>query len=458
MTAVRMGGGLGFYGDSHDPALELITAGDVQYVGFDHLAELTLAILAKDRARDPRLGFARDLIPLLRDLWPAARAHGVRLISNAGGLNPWAAARAAAEVARTVGIEAVIGVVVGDDVMGQLPAVCWTDGGDEPDRVPVFANAYLGAAPIQQALAGGADLVITGRVADSALFLGAAAHALGWDLAAAHPSAAAIQRLAAAAVAGHLLECSGQVTGGNHSGDWRHIEGLDHIGYPIAELDADGRLTITKVTGSGGRVSVDTVREQLLYEVHNPARYLTPDVTVDLTEVELQREGADRVAVRGVRGHARPGRYKVLAGYRQGFLGQGVVGFSWPDALEKAQAAAAIIERQAAARGLSPHPPRAEYLGVSAFHGPLAPAADPAGTNEVYLRMALPTDSRAQAEAFSRLFPPLALSGPPTASGFFGVDRVRELFAAKSGTIARHAVDEAVAVVVRPAARFLDGG
>ena len=454
MTAVRVGGGLGFYGDSYRPALDLIEAGRVQYVAFDHLAELTLAILAKDRGRDPSLGYARDLLPLLRDLWHAALRRGVCLISNAGGLNPMAAGAAAAEVARDLGLPARIGVVHGDDLLGRLGLVAW----DEPAAgapMPVFANAYVGAAPIQSALDQGADLVITGRVADSALFLGAIAHALHWDVSGAGTTD--WNRLALGAVAGHLLEGSGQVTGGNHSGDWQSIPNLDRIGYPIAEVSDAGLLRITTVPGSGGRVTRDTVREQLLYEVHDPSRYLTPDVTVDLSEASLAEVGPDTVEVRGVRGHPRPEAYKVMAGCPDGFLGQGLIGFSWPDALEKAEAAAAILARQADALGLSPTAPAAEYLGVSSFHGPLAAAPDRGRLNEVYLRMTLRTATRSAADAFARLFPPLALSGPPTASGLLGVDRVRELSRLRTGLIPRPPLDGGIRVDVRPAPAFLAG-
>lgn len=455
MTAVRVGGGLGFYGDSYSPALDLIEAGQVQYVAFDHLAELTLAILAKDRRRDPSLGYARDLQPLLRFLWPAAIRGGVRLISNAGGLNPVAAGAAAAQVAYDLGITARIGVVHGDDLLGRLDRVDWDDS-DPSAPAPVFANAYVGAAPIQAALEQGADLVITGRVADSALFLGAIAHALHWDLSGVGPQD--WNRLALGAVAGHLLECSGQVTGGNHSGHWQSIPDLDRIGYPIAELSDTGTLRITKVPGSGGRVSVNTVREQLLYEVHDPSRYLTPDVVVDLSETGLADVGPDTVEVRDVRGHPRPQAYKVLAGCPDGFLGQGLIGFSWPDALDKAEAAAAILARQAQALRLSPTTPTAEYLGVSSFHGPLATPSDRDRVNEVYLRMTLRTATRGAADAFARLFPPLALSGPPTASGLFGVDRVRELFLPRTGLIPRPPLDRGIRVDVRPAPAFLAGG
>ena len=457
MKSVRIGGGLGFYGDSYAPVLEMLAHGGVQYVGFDHLAELTMAILQKDRERDPRLGFARDVVPLMREVLPLAKARGVRLISNAGGLNPHSAARAVAELAQVLSLDVAIGVVLGDDVSHRIGDVAW-DGGHPTQGVgPIaFASAYLGALPVKRALSLGADIVLTGRVADSALFLGALAHAFDWPL----PGEATAGQpnwdlLAAGSVAGHLLECSGQVTGGNHSGEWSSVPDLDRIGYPIAEVDEEGSLQVTKVQGSGGRVSFDSVREQLLYEVHDPSRYYTPDVTVDLTEVGMAAAGPDLVSVHGVRGRPPLETYKILGGYAAGYLGQGLIGYSWPNALEKARAAAEIVQRQAAARGLPTTQMQAEYLGFDSFHGPLADRSHADELNEVYLRMAMRSEDRQAAEAFARLFPPLALNGPPTASGFIGIDRVRQLFAARAGSLPHAAVDADVTVRVAPAAVYV---
>lgn len=457
MRSVRLGGGLGFYGDSFAPALDLIARGDVQYVGFDHLAELTLAILQKDRARDPGLGFARDLVPLMRAALRPAKERGVRLLTNAGGLNPPAAARAVAAIAQELGLDVRIGIVLGDDVRARLDAVVWSEqSGGAPWGPTAFANAYLGALPVKLALDCGADVVVTGRVADSALFLGALAHGLDWDLPGEREGRdPSWDRLAAGAVAGHLLECSGQATGGNHSADWACVPDLDRIGYPIAEVDEQGSLEITKVAGSGGRVNFHSVREQLLYEVHDPARYHTPDVSVDLTRTEIAEVGPDRVAVRGVRGHAPPRTYKVLAGYAGGYLGQGMIGYSWPDAVQKARLAEEIVRRQARARGLPTGELTVEYLGLNSLHGPLAEAEGSEAMNEIYLRMAVRTRDRASAEAFARLFPPLALNGPPTASGFIGVDRVRALFRGRTGMLPREAVDDGVRVRVEPACAYL---
>ncbi|BDG59822.1 acyclic terpene utilization AtuA family protein [Caldinitratiruptor microaerophilus] len=463
MRTVRIGGGLGFYGDSLVPALEMAERGEVQYIAFDHLAELTLAILQKDRQRDPSLGYTRDLIPLMASILPVARRKGIRLVTNAGGLNPLEAAQVVARLAGQLGLSLRIGVVAGDDLLGRLDELrgagadlAHADTGEPLETVRdrlVFANAYLGALPIARALAQGAHVVITGRVADSALFLGPILHELGWVLPApggAEPDAspAAWDRIAVGVVAGHLLECSGQVTGGNHSGNWAEVPDLDRIGFPVAEVGEDGTLRITKVPGTGGRVNFDTVREQLLYEVHDPSAYHTPDVTVDLTGVELDEVGPDTVRVRGVRGRRPPSAYKVVMGYRDGFLGQGVVGFSWPDALRKAEAAAEILRRQAGARRLPIEEFRVEYLGLDSLHGPLASRRHAEDLNEVYLRVAVRTRSREAAEAFARLLPPLGLSGPPTASGFIGVDRVRELLGVWPTRVPREWVDPFVEVQV----------
>jgi len=258
--------------------------------------------------------------------------------------------------------------------------------------------------------------------------------------------------MAQGTVVGHLLECSSQVTGGNHGGRWWEIEGLDHIGFPVAEVDERGDIVITKVPGSGGRVNFDTVREQLLYEIHDPAAYVTPDVVLDLTQVRLEETGPDRVRVTGVRGHPRPARYKALLGYQDGYMGQALLGYSWPDALKKAEVTADILRRQLDRLQVPVEEIRVEYLGWNSLHGPLADRSRAADLNEVYLRVAVRTPDRRAAEQVSRLAVPLALGGPPTASGFIGFDRVRQLLGLWPSLVDRDLVDAGVTVRVQEAA------
>lgn len=424
MKSLRIAGGLGFYGDSWRPIRASIERGDVQYIASDHLAELTLAILQKDRQRDADLGYTRDLVPLLLDLLPLALPRGIKIVLNAGGLNPLAARRVLLKALKEAGVSLRIGVVLGDSVLERLDelqaagvSLAHMDTNEDLERVRqrlLFASAYLGARPIVEALDAGADIVLTGRVADAALFLAPMVHELGWRW-------DEWDKLAQGIVVGHLLECSGQATGGNFGGDWQAIPDLAHIGYPIAEVREDGEALITKAPGTGGRVSFDTLREQLLYEVHDPTRYLTPDVQVDMTTLHMQEVGPDMVRVWGTRGQPAPETLKIVAGYSDGVMGQAMIGYAWPDALAKARAAARIIQQQMQEIGLRAEEVLIEYLGYNSIHGPLAAERGTDDLNEVYLRVAVRCADRQEAARLGRLFPPLALSGPPFIGGAGGM-------------------------------------
>lgn len=384
---------------------------------------------------------------MLVELMPLA--PGVRFILNAGGLNPLGAQAALIAALEKRGIRARVAAVTGDSLfarVGELQAagtsLSHMDTGHALDAVRdrlVFLNAYLGARPIVEALETGADIVISGRVADAALFLAPLVHELGWDW-------NDYDRLAQGVVVGHLLECSGQASGGNFGGDWRGIPDLAHIGYPIAEVSEDGSALITKAPQTGGRVNFDTLREQLLYEVHDPTAYLTPDVAVDLSEVVLEDLGEDRVRVTGARGSAPPPTLKAVGGYHDGWMGQGMIGYSWPGALDKARVAARIIETQMAESGIAAEELRIEYLGYDSLHGPLAP--EPPDLPEVYLRMAIRTADKAIAARFTRLFPPLGLSGPPFVGGYGGMTPPRELLGIWPTLVPRGIVESEVSVHV----------
>lgn len=430
MKPLRLAAGPGFYGDSWLPVRASIERGDVQFVCADHLSELTLAILAKDRQRDPALGYARDLVPMLLDLLPLALPRGVKFVLNAGGLNPPGAQVAVEAALARAGLKAHVAIVTGDALLSRLGELGLDprDAHGQPlaDRL-LFANAYLGARGIVDALAGGADIVITGRVADAALFLGPLVHHFGWawdDW----------DRLAAGAVVGHLLECSAQAAGGNFAGDWQGVPDLAHGGFPLAEVEATGVALVTKAPGTGGRVSSDTLREQLLYEVHDPHAYHTPDVTVDLGGVTLLPDGPDRVRVAGARGFPPPPTLKVVAGYADGWVATALLGYAWPDAVAKARAAAAMLKVRAADLAITDC--HVEILGLDSLHGPLAPLPQ-AEPNEVYLRVAVRAEDRRVAEAFTRLVPPLALAGPPGAGGWGGLTPARELMGFWVGAVPR---------------------
>jgi hypothetical protein len=454
MKTLRLGAGLGFYGDSWLPVRASIERGEVRYIGSDHLAELTLAILRKDQARDPAAGFTRDLVPMLAALWPLAQPRGVRFVMNAGGLNPIGARDALVAAFRAKGWKARIAVVTGDAVLERVGALraageplAHLDSGADlatvRDRL-VFANAYLGAKPIADALAAGADIVLTGRVADAALFLGPLVHEFGWawdDW----------DRLAHGLTVGHLLECSGQCSGGNFgsAGSWANVPDLGHIGYPIAEVSEDGTAVITKAPGTGGRVDFDTVRQQLLYEVHDPHRYFSPDVVLDMGTLRLDDMGGDRVRVGGATGRPRPASLKVVAGYEDGWMGSTVVGFCWPDAWAKAEATVALVKQSLAESGAAIEDFLVERIGLDTFLGPHADLSGRDDLNEVWIRVAIRTRDKAVADGFGRHFPWLALSGPPYMGGFHGITPGSRLLGIWPTLVSREAVESHVQVSVQ---------
>ena len=455
---VRIGSGLGFYGDSWEPVVASVVSGGVDYIVSDHLAELTLAILQKDRQRDAGLGYARDVLPMLLRLWPLMNERGVRFICNAGGLNPAGAAAALQAAFAARGWHAKIAVVTGDDVLPQLTTAQASDAtfshlynaaqvNTVRERL-VFANAYLGARPIVDTLARGADIVVTGRVADAALFLAPLVHEFGWKLEDA-ASSDELNLLAQGLAVGHLLECSGQGSGGNFGSlqAWQAIPDLAHIGYPIAEVSEDGSAIVTKPPGSGGRVNFDTVRQQLLYEVHDPNAYLSPDVVLDMSTIRLDDLGDDRVRISGATGRARPQQLKVVAGFRDGFKAEVTWGFSWPDAFAKTQAALAMVKTQLAEKRVPHEELYVEYPGLNSAHGALAPLpADLDALNEVWIRLVLRTNEKAAADGFGRLFPWMGLSGPAYTCGFHGLRNTGELLGIWPTLISREQVEPQVRV------------
>lgn len=459
MKPVRIGAGLGFYGDSWRPIVASIERGGVQYIGSDHLAELTLAILQKDRMKDPSAGYTRDLVPMLTTLWPLAQQHGVKFLLNAGGLNPEGARDALVAEFSKRGWKAKIATVTGDAVIGRIDALRAAgesldhlDTGASIDGVRerlLFANAYLGAQPLVRALESGADIVLTGRVADAALFLAPLIHEFNW-------ATDDWDCLAQGLTVGHLLECSGQGSGGNFNSylanGWESVPDLGHIGYPIAEVSPDGTAILTKAPGTGGRVDFDTVRQQLLYEVHNPRAYVSPDVVLDMGALRLEDLGGDRVRVSGAGGRPRPEKLKIVAGYEDGWAGTATIGYSWPGAMKKARAAAAIIETQLRETGLRYDEIHTEFLGYDSLLGPLADDAHLDEINEVYLRMVVRSPDRRLAEAFPRQFPWLALSGPPTASGFSGIEPARQLFGLWPTLVRRDLIEPGIKISLQDTA------
>ncbi len=454
MRTIKIGGGQGFYGDTILPSIEMAKKVEgLNYISFDCLSELTLSILQKDKRRDSNRGFTMDILALMPKMLPIAREKGIKLITNSGGMNPIAARDAVLGIARKLGIKNLkVAVITGDDIFERLDellkkgyALDNLDTGEKLGNVRervVNANAYLGADVIARALSEGADVVITGRVTDSALFLGPLLYEFGWK-------ADDWDKLAAGIVCGHLLECAGQVAGGNFASGWQEVSNLENIGYPYAKFSEDGSFIMSKTPDTGGLISFRTVREQLLYEVLDPNHYLTPDVDADFTSVHLEDVGENRVRVWGIKGRPRPETLKVCIGYEDGWIGEAQIAYSWPDALRKAQEADRILRRRFEITGLKYSEIRTDFIGFNALHGPLACSMpNPQELNEVVLRLAVRVGDEKEAEKVFRELVPLGLNGPPTASGVGGRSKPRELLALWPTLIPRAEVEPAVKIEI----------
>jgi hypothetical protein len=451
MKRVRIGNGCGFWGDNLDAPVRLAETGQLHYLTLEYLAELTMSILALQKAKNPDAGYATDFIDVLERLAPILKQQPqLKIITNAGGMNPRACASKAKEVLAKAGIEKRVAVVSGDDLLPRLDelfasghALNHLDNGSPlssiRDKV-VSANAYLGAKPIAAGLQKGAEIVITGRVADASLTVGPAVHEFGWGF-----GEADLDRLAAGTVAGHLIECGAQATGGL----WINANDstqLADVGYPIAEIAEDGTFTISKPGGTGGAVNVETVSEQLLYEVADPARYFTPDVTADFTTVQLSQAKPDVVNVRGGTANGVTDTYKVSAAYRDGYMSAGTLVIAGPNAAWKARRSGEIILEKLKQAGLTFAESRIETLGAGdCVPGVVTATHDPP---EVVLRVAVRDPRKAAIERFTKEFAPLVTSGFPGTTGYTtGRPPVREVFAYWPALIRKDAVTPVVEVV-----------
>ncbi|HEU0121218.1 MAG TPA: acyclic terpene utilization AtuA family protein [Bryobacteraceae bacterium] len=442
---IRIANGQGFWGDWLEAPVRLVEQGPIDYLVLDYLAEVTMSIVQKQRQADPNLGYARDFPPLIGRIAAKMKERRVRVIANAGGVNPVACAR---EV-RRLAPELKVAVVLGDDVFGRIDDFLARGielknlDTDEPLRVIrpkiTSANAYIGAFPLAEALATGADVVIAGRSTDTALALAPMVHEFGWR-------ADQFDLLAAGTIAGHIVECGAQCTGGNCIAGWQDIPDFANIGYPIIEAEPDGSFVITKHPGTGGRVSLETVKEQLLYELGDPHTYITPDCVADFTTVRLAADGLDRVRVTGIRGRPATPFLKVSLSYLHGYKALGTIVYSWPDALEKAKAADAIVRARLAALGLTFEEIYSEFFGANACHGPAAPPIpQPA---EIMLRVGVRGQDKKAVDRFTRELIPLVLNGPPTGTGYGdGRPSVREVVAYWPALIPREEIQTCVEVV-----------
>lgn len=432
-----------------DPVIELAERGDVQYIGFDHLAELTMSILQRMKVKDPKRGYIPDLVPWMKKLLPIARDKGIRMLTNAGGANVEAAGDAVAALAREIGIRGLkLGLVYGDDVLDRLPALraqglklANLDTGEEDiDRVAdriVAANVYLGSEGQVEALGEGADLVITGRATDASVYIAPMVHELGWSLEDA-------EKMGAAITIGHIIECSAGCAGGM-SNFWKDVKEPWRVAFPIAEVFENGDAVITKPEGSGRMVTEWTVKEHLVYEVHDPARYLMADGVADITGVKLRSDGPNRVHVTGCRGMKRPDTLKLCIGYEEGWIGESEISVCWPDAYEKAQFCERFLRGRFEELKLPVLEARYDYIGLNSIHGPLAKLPSNLDEiNEIRLRVAVRTTSKENANLVRREVTHLWTHGPVGTTAVISPPPPRQVVALWPTLIPRELVSQRV--------------
>jgi hypothetical protein len=442
---IRIANGQGFWGDWLEAPVRLVEQGPIDFLVLDYLAEVTMSILQKQKQEDPALGYARDFPPLIGRLAGKLKERNIKVVANAGGVNPEACARAVLTAAP--GLK--VAVVHGDDVFDRLDAFLARgyemrdmDTGEAIARIRrqiLSANAYIGAFPLAEALDTGADVVIAGRSTDTALTLAPMVHKFGWK-------ADDWDKLAAGTIAGHIIECGAQCSGGNCQVDWEGIPDMANVGYPIIEAEADGSFVVTKHKGTGGRVHSDTVKEQLLYELGDPKHYITPDCIADFTTVQLADLGLDRVGVSGIRGGPRPPTLKLSISYTDGWKAIGTLVYSWPQAVEKARVADRIVRARLAGLGLHFDEVYTEFFGLNACNGSAAPPN--VNPPEIQLRIGVRGHDRKAVDRFTRELIPLVLNGPPGATGFGeGRPPVREIVAYWSSLIPREEIETRVEVI-----------
>lgn len=421
---IRIGSGQGFWGDWIEAPYHQVTRGPLDYLVLDYLAEVTMSILQKQKQRDPEKGYATDFVTLMARILPIIVEKNIKVITNAGGVNPEGCRRAICQVAKKLNLSGVkIATITGDDIKDDLHDLIANDipltnmDTGEPlshilSRV-LSANVYFGAGPVVEALQQGAQIIVAGRVTDTGLSLGPMIHEFGWKW-------DEWDKLATGTVAGHILECGAQASGGNFQGGWQQVENMADIGFPIAEVYPNSDLYITKHEQSGGCVCLGSVTEQLLYEIGDPTEYITPDCIADFTSIRLEETAKDRVRIFGVKGRPLTEFYKVSVAYADGYKASGQLTYAWPDALEKAKKADAVLRQRLENLGLKFDEIRTEYLGLNSCHGPLSHIPDRCEINEVVLKVSVRAHDREAVARFGAEIAPLILTGPPTVTGFAG--------------------------------------
>ncbi len=447
---IRIASGQGFWGDLQRAPIDQVRKGQIDYMMLDYLAEVTMSIMQKQKLKDPKLGYAKDLVQLLEEILPDVVQKGIKIITNGGGVNPLACRDAIFAVAKKLNIKNLkIGVVYGDDILLNIDDLAskgiYLDNMETGEKLSsvrnhvISANVYFGAQPIVEALQQGAQIIITGRTTDTGLTLAPMMYEFDWKW-------DDWNRIAAGTVAGHILECGGQASGGNFTGDWRNVPDLANIGFPIADAYPDGKFIITKHENTGGLVSSATVKEQLLYEIGNPKNYITPDCIADFTSIHLDEIGANKVEVYGIEGKPATDSYKVSMAYFDGYTAFSTLTYAWPDALDKAKRADEILRSRLKNLDVQFDEIRTEFLGYDSSFGPLA--QHPEMLNEVVMRIGVRGKDKNAIERFSREIAPLILTGPPSVTGFAaGRPKPSEVIAYWPALIPKSAVKPNVEVV-----------
>jgi len=421
---IRIASGQGFWGDLIEAPYQQVTKGEIDYLVMDYLAEVTMSILQKQKNKNPSHGYARDIPDLMERILPIIKGKNIKVITNGGGVNPVACAEAVVDVAQKLKINNLkIAVVVGDNILDRIDELI--DSGEELTNMDtgesilsvknklLSANVYFGAAPIVEALRKEADIVITGRTTDTGLTLAPMIYEFGWEM-------DNYDLMSAGTVAGHILECGAQSTGGNFLGDWESIENFAEIGFPIAEAYPNGDVIITKHENLGGKVSFETVAEQLLYEIGDPKKYITPDCIADFSSIKIEDLGDNRVKVFNVLGTKKTDTYKVSISYADGCSAMGSLTYSWPQALTKAKAADKILRKRLENLNLQFDEIRTDFIGYNATHESLAKEVDEDNINEITMRVAVRSRDKKSVERFGKELAPLILTGPPSVTGFAG--------------------------------------
>jgi len=449
---VRVASGQGFWGDLLSAPVDQVRGGQIDYLMLDYLAEVTMSIMQKQRSRDANAGYAKDFVSLMREILPDCVEKNIKVLSNAGGVNVEGCANAISDAAKEIGLsgKVKIGVVTGDDILPRLDEflekgveIKNMDTGESlaaiRDKVQ-SANVYLGAQPLVEALDKGAQIIVGGRLTDTGLTLAPLMHEFGWSF-------EDWDKVATGTIAGHIIECGAQCSGGNCQFDWQNIPDLANVGFPIVEAFPNGDFVITKHENTGGLVNIPSVKEQLLYEMGDPQSYITPDVVADFTSINLANDGKNRVRVFSIKGYPNTEFYKVSIAYTGGWKAVGTLVYSYPNAFEKAKLADKILRQRLEKLGLKFDVILTEFVGVNATHGHLA-GEPPKDIPEVQLRVAVRGQIKADVERFTKEIAPLILTGPPSVTGFAGGrPKVEEIMAYFPALIPKNLIETKVEVL-----------